>query len=206
MNEVIRRKALFRWRRHSLPLLLSRMRVAYWRMLGMHIGKNVRMHDLRVTWPHRVSLGDSCSLEHGVYFNCAGGYRPEVAVSLGEGCFIGSGCEFNITSRITVGKNTLIASGSRFIDHNHGTAMDADIKLQEQVELPITIGANVWIGANSIVLKGVTVGDGAIIAAGSVVTKPVEPFAVYAGVPAHLIRWREKKQGPLQDNQAISSQ
>lgn len=55
---------------------------------------------------------------------------------------------------------------------------------------PVTIGNDVWIGANVIILPGVTIGDGAILAAGAVVTKDVEPYAIVGGVPAKLIRYR----------------
>lgn len=190
MSKTFRLKLLFRLRRHTLPLIASRLRVAYWRTLGMTIGERVRLYPLRVTWPHRVTLGDGCSLEHSIYFNVAGGYRPDGGIVLGKGTFVGSGCEFNITSGITIGEQCLIASGCRFIDHNHGTITSAFMKDQMEDESPITVGANVWIGVNCVVLKGVSIGDGAIVAAGSVVTKSLESMGVYAGVPARLIRYR----------------
>lgn len=58
---------------------------------------------------------------------------------------------------------------------------------------PITIGNDVWVGARSIILDGVTIGDGAIIAAGSVVIRDVEPYSIVGGVPARLIRFRFDK-------------
>lgn len=187
---MFRRKLLFHVRRHLLPLAWSRILTFWWRLLGMRIGTGVRLYSIRVTWPHRVYLGDRCSLEHSIYFNIAGGYRDAGGVTLGSGTFVGSGCEFNITSSITVGENCLIASGCRFIDHNHGTATDTTMKAQVEEEAPIQIGSDVWIGANCVVLKGVFIGDGAIVAAGSVVTKPLDSMSVYAGVPARLIRRR----------------
>lgn len=54
----------------------------------------------------------------------------------------------------------------------------------------VTIGNDVWVGSHALILDGVTIGDGAIIAAGAVVTKNVEPYAIYGGVPARLIRYR----------------
>lgn len=172
---------------------MSRLRVAWWRLLGMQVGKGVRLHSCRVTWPHRVQLGNFCSLEHSIYFNIAGGYRETGGVALGQGTFVGSGCEFNITSAITVGENCLIASGCRFIDHNHGIEVGVPMKQQEEREEPITIGSDVWIGANCVVLKGVYIGDGAIVAAGSVVTKPLQSMGIYAGAPARLMRFRTEQ-------------
>jgi acetyltransferase-like isoleucine patch superfamily enzyme len=196
LRSVFLRKLIFRIRIHDVPLLLSRARVAYWRLLGMQIGKDVRLSCLHVTWPHRVRLEDRCSLEHSIYFNCAGGYREEPGIRIGEGSFIGSGCEFNVKAGVYLGPNCLVASGTRFIDHNHGIAVGAEIKEQEEEEAAIFVGSGVWIGANSIVLKGVTIGDGAIVAAGSVVTRSIPALAIYAGVPAKLLRFRGDGQEP----------
>ncbi len=208
-NTVFRRKLLFRLRRHTLPLLCSRVYTAWWRLLGMHIGHQVRLYPIRVTWPHRVTLGDSVSLEHSIYFNIAGGYRDAGGVLIGSGTFVGSGCEFNIISSITVGTNCLIASGCRFIDHNHGTAVGTLIKAQEEEEGPISIGSDVWIGANCVILKGVSIGDNTIVAAGSVVTKPLDAMGIYAGVPARLVRRRTDVAGtspsPRADGSAPAS-
>ena len=57
----------------------------------------------------------------------------------------------------------------------------------------ITVGDYVWIGGRSTVLQGVTIGEGAIVAAGSVVTRDVEPYTVVAGIPARMIKLREIK-------------
>jgi len=62
-----------------------------------------------------------------------------------------------------------------------------DIK---DVYFPPIIGNDVWIGANAIILQGVTIGDGAVIAAGAVVTKDVPPYAIVGGVPAKVIKYR----------------
>ena len=59
---------------------------------------------------------------------------------------------------------------------------------------PVTIGNDVWIGANVIILSGVSIGDGAIIAAGAVVTKDVEDYSIVGGVPAKLIKYRFSKE------------
>ena len=190
MQSAFVQKLIFRLRRHSLPLTTSALRAIYWRSLGMHISSHVRLGKIVVTWPHKVALGASCSLEQGVYFNAAGGYSSGVAIDIGAGTFIGSHCEFNAIESIRIGQNCLIASGSRFIDHNHGTEMGTPMKLQPEISQPIQVGSDVWIGTNCVVLKGVTIGDGAIVAAGSVVTKPVERYTIVGGIPARLIRAR----------------
>lgn len=187
---TILQKMVFGIRRHYLPLTVSAFRAFYWRALGMAVGPGVRLGKMVVTWPHKIALEERCSLEHGIYFNAAGGHSPGRAITIGAGTFIGSHCEFNAIESIRIGGNCLIASGSRFIDHNHGTDMGAAMKLQPEVSAPILLGSDVWIGANCVVLKGVTIGDGAIVAAGSIVTKPVDPYTIVGGAPARLIRVR----------------
>ena len=83
---------------------------------------------------------------------------------------------------IKIGKNTTIANNVVIVDHDHNVSGIGFISE------PVTIGYNVWIGANSVILKGVQIGDGAIVAAGSVVTKNVPQNAIVGGVPAKIIR------------------
>jgi acetyltransferase-like isoleucine patch superfamily enzyme len=74
---------------------------------------------------------------------------------------------------------------------HHVTIRDSDnhqLSGQKEVSLPIKIGDHVWIGMNSIILKGVSIGDGAVVAAGTVVTHDVPAHALVAGVPAKVIR------------------
>lgn len=190
MFKRIARKTFFRIKQIYIARSLCAVRTLYWRVQGMRIGRGARFSSLDVTWPHKVSLGDRCSLEHGIYLNAAGPYTEGVSIEIGEGCFIGTGCEFNVTSRLTIGRCCLIAAGTRFIDHNHGTVCDAFMKDQPETTGPIIIGPDVWIGANALILQGVTIGEGAVVAAGSVVTRSVAPYAVVAGCPARLLRDR----------------
>jgi len=185
------RKALFRVRWHYLLMATSALRVVYWRSLGMNIGPGTRIRDLKVTWPHRVSIGSRCNLEHSIYLNIAGPYADRVSLRIGDDCFIGSGCEFNMTHSVVIGNSCLIASGTRFIDHDHGTLPGVKMKEQPEVHAEIEIGSDVWIGVNCVILKGVTIGSGAIVAAGSVVTKSVQPCTVVGGVPARILRNRQ---------------
>ena len=189
MNSTYR-KVLFRIRWHDLLLLRSACRRLYWRSLGMQIGSGTRIAGLVVTWPHRVIFGYNCNVERNVYLKVAGGYSENVCISIGDGCFIGTGCEFNSISRIEIGSFCLIASGTRFIDHDHGTSLGRIMKEQPERSADIVIGEDVWIGANCVILKGVSIGSGAIVAAGSVVTKSVPALAIVAGVPARLLRYR----------------
>lgn len=94
-------------------------------------------------------------------------------------------------SKIVIGDNVLIGPGVKIFTGNHGISDNGiPITFQERVEADIIIGNDVWIGANSVITSGVKLNDGAIIAAGAVVTKDVPAKAIFGGVPAKLIKYR----------------
>ncbi len=166
--------------------------VAFFRCMGMKIGKDSYFMNTFVTWPHQVIIGNNCNLEHNIYFKFDGIWSEGPSIILKDNIFIGSSCEFNIRRKIIIGNNTLIGSGSRFIDHDHGIELGQLIGSQLCPEKEIKIGDDVWIGCNVIILKGVTIGDGAVIAAGAVLNKSVLENEIWGGVPAKKIGVRSK--------------
>ncbi len=185
-------RAVFRLRASANRYGLAFLRSVVWRALGMKLGPGTVLGKMFVTWPHQVSLGARCVLEQGSYFKFDGTYQPGPTLVFGDQVFIGAGCEFNIRAGISVGSNTLIASGCKFIDHDHGFASrELPMGCQSDgAEARIDIAQDVWIGANVVVLKGVSIAQGAIIAAGSVLTRSVGPHEIWGGVPAKKLRDR----------------
>lgn len=108
-------------------------------------------------------------------------------LTLGQWVFINSGCCFDLSAPITVGPGTQIAFQVTFITGNHEIGPPQN-RAGEHRNLPIEIGAGVWIGARAVILPGVKVGDGAVIAAGAVVTKDVAANTLVVGVPARVLR------------------
>ena len=106
-------------------------------------------------------------------------------ITLGQRIFINSGCSFQDQGGITIGDDTLIGHNTVLATLNHG--MEPDRRL-DMHPAPIVIGRNVWIGSNVTVLPGITIGDDAVVAAASVVTRDVPARAVVAGSPAHVVR------------------
>ncbi len=92
---------------------------------------------------------------------------------------------------IVIGNDTLIAQHVFIIDSYHRTGRNELIRTQCGTKGAVKIGNDVWIGEGAKILKGVTVGDGAIIGAGSVVTKDVPPYCIAVGVPAKVIKERK---------------
>ncbi|MFT3932631.1 MAG: acyltransferase [Chitinophagaceae bacterium] len=136
-------------------------------------------------------MGNGCIIEHGVSFKFDNPWVPGPNIKLGDRVFVGSMCEFNITESISIGNDTNIASGCRFIDHNHGIALGTLIGLQPNPKAGISIGEGVWLGCNVVVLMGVTIEEGAVVAAGAVVTKSIPPNEIWGGIPAKKIGERK---------------
>lgn len=107
-------------------------------------------------------------------------------VKIGHNCFINSGCKFIDFGGITIGNNVGLSVGVTLITNNHPCnplTLDKWVDVKE----PIVIEDDVWIGANAIVVGNVTIGKGAMIGAGSIVTRDIPPGEVWAGNPARYI-------------------
>jgi acetyltransferase-like isoleucine patch superfamily enzyme len=159
-------------------------------LVGMKIGHKTVLPKVHVTWPHQVVIGDQCILEDNIYFKYDGIWNKGPSIIIKNNVFIGFGCEFNICENITIGDHCKIASGCRFIDHDHGMVAGQLIGLQSGPVKAIELGEDVWLGCNVIVLKGVVIGNGAVVGAGSVVTTSILPNEIWAGVPARKISER----------------
>lgn len=110
-------------------------------------------------------------------------------IKIGKNVFINSGCKFQDQGGISIGDGSLIGHNVVIATLNH--AMDAS-KRANIIPKPVFIGKNVWIGSSSTITPGVRIGDGAVIAAGSVVTKNVESYSLVGGVPAKKIKSLDK--------------
>jgi maltose O-acetyltransferase len=112
-------------------------------------------------------------------------------ITFGKGSFCGERCIFGVNEKITIGEKVLIAPHVTIRDTDHRSA-EIDVPIIEQgIETsPVDIGDNVWIGHGAIILKGVKIGAGAIIAAGSVVNKDVGKNTIVGGIPARVLRLR----------------
>ena len=141
------------------------------------------------------------------------GFKHLETFRIGERCFIGAGAylQGRFDGRCVIGDNVWIGPGSYFdardlvledyvgwgpgakVLGSAHTGAPADVPIvKTDLEIrPVRVRAWADIGTNAVLLPGVTVGKGAIVGAGAVVTKDVAPFAVVAGVPARFLRWRE---------------
>ena len=113
------------------------------------------------------------------------------SVELGDRSGIGINCR--IAGKVIIGNDVMIGPNVSFYPTNYAFNR-LDIPMNQQgfsPEKPIIVEDDVWIGANSVLLGGVTIGSGCVIGAGSVVTKSTPPYSVVAGNPAKVIKYRE---------------
>jgi acetyltransferase-like isoleucine patch superfamily enzyme len=135
-------------------------------------------------------------------------YRKFMVFNIGEGSSIFMGCKFDCAKGLTIGINSVINARCR-LDSRGGLLIGDNVSISEEViiltadhdmDTPnfagrnknVIIGDYVWIGTRAMILPGVNIGKGAVVAAGSVVTKNVNDFEVVGGIPAKFIKKRSE--------------
>ena len=171
----------------------SRLRQAWlkeMRRLGVSIHKSIELTGRADVRPW-LKFGPGSFVERECTIWCAAEPDSEPSVVMGENVFVGRNTYLGAWKPITVGSDTLIGAYCYIISGNHRfAAADLPVRMQQYEGAPITIGRDVWLGAHVIVLPGVTIGDNAVVGAGSVVTNSVPKAEIWAGVPARQIRSR----------------
>jgi len=157
-----------RWRTNGL--------VFFGRALELEIGAKGQVDFGRFVW-----IGDKTKIR------C-----HEGRVEIGAKTVMGQECTISAYQRVRIGEQCVIADRAMFIDFDHGVVeVERPIRLQGIYKRDVIVGSNVWIGYGACVLRGVSVGDNAIVGTNSVVTKDVPANAVVAGIPARIIRMRD---------------
>ncbi len=139
-----------------------------------------------------VSIGDRVRIGGNATFIVSYKANPNPTIEIGDNVYVGYATLFSCAERITLGNNILIAAGAQFYDNNNHPidpeARRQNLPVGKEDVAPITIEDDVWIGSHAVILKGVTVGRGSVVALSSVVTKDVPPMSVVAGNPAKVVK------------------
>ncbi len=135
-----------------------------------------------------ISFGRFVWVGDGTKIRC-----HEGTVEIGAKTVLGQEVTISAYRKIQIGEQCVIADRAMFIDFDHGVVeVERPIRQQGIYMEDVVIGSNVWIGYGACFLRGVTVGDNAIVGTNAVVTHDVPANAVVAGIPARIIRMREE--------------
>jgi acetyltransferase-like isoleucine patch superfamily enzyme len=169
------------------------LRLGWWKL---RLGRRLRLDGLAFIGPGCslevrpgavIELGRWSWLGHGCKVRC-----HEGVVSIGAKSVLGQECTISAYQHVSIGRECVIADRVMLIDFDHGMVeVERPIRLQGIYKRDVRVGNNVWIGYGACILRGITVGDNAVIGTSAVVTKAVPENAVVAGVPARVIRMRE---------------
>lgn len=132
-----------------------------------------------------MNIGENCV----IYDNCE--IRKPSSITIGKGSIIGNNAILDGRAGITICKNVCLASNVSIWTFQHDYR-DPLFRCTKEHYGPVRIEDRAWIGPNTIILHDVIIGEGAVVAAGSVVTKNVPPYSVVAGIPAKVIGQRPK--------------
>lgn len=171
--------------KHFKEAFFGLFSLSFFRALGSSMGYYIHEH---VTWRKKLNM------KKNIRVHSTASIRNPHNVYVGENSHINHNCCIwcGENSKITLGDNLLMGPDVKMFSTNHGMKLETPMTFQDSLEADIIIGNDCWIGANSIILKGVTIPDGCIVAAGSVVTKSLEvPYAIYGGIPAKQISVRK---------------
>lgn len=158
--------------------------------LTNHFINHIPSYTIRYAWYRKVLgwyIGPNATILLGLHVQMAGVRSSGQKVRIGKNSVINYNCLVHITGGLVIGENVSISPGVWLVSGSH----DINDPDHKSLYRPIVIGDYAFIGMRSTVLGGVTIGEGAVVMAGAVVTCDVPPYAVVGGVPAKLIKERE---------------
>lgn len=171
--------------------LTRRARFQWYRFRGVNFRGSAWIQSIEIPRNHfDIELADQVSLDRGVTLIATGQRSDTPRIRIGKSTYINRFSIIDASESIVIGQDCMIGPFVYVTDHDHGTQLGLPIAEQPLVSVPVEIGDGVWIGAHVTILKGVRVGKGAVLAAGSVVTKNIGENEIFAGVPAKRVRHR----------------
>jgi len=172
--------------------------IAYAKLVGARTGENaivMRGAMLNREYGGAIDIGSGTVVHRGAMLIPMGGF-----IRLGFRCRVNPYSILYGNGGLTIGDYVRIAAHCVIVPANHGIALDGGLIAEQPLSKQgIRIGNDVWLGAGVKVLDGAVIGDGCVVGAGAVVRGELEPYGIYAGVPAKLVRRRTPTTTYLKD-------
>jgi acetyltransferase-like isoleucine patch superfamily enzyme len=139
-----------------------------------------------------VSIGDNCIVEPNTQLTARKIGNTDPSIRIGNNCLLRYGTHITATNNITIGDNLLTGTNVFITDNSHGETNRLSLEMSPRTRPIISkgkvcIGNNVWLGNNVCILPKVTIGDGVIVGANSIVAHDVPPYTIVGGIPARII-------------------
>lgn len=168
--------------------IVSRLRIYFLRLLGVNIKGHIKLGKVSIPANHScITLGKGVALDDRVTLLSVEGENGESgSITIGQGTYLNRNCMVDASLSIIIGDKSAFGPNCYITDHDHGIDFNSPPLELPLISKPTVIGNNVWVGANSIILKGVTIGDYAVIGAGSIVTKDIPSKSLAFGSPAKV--------------------
>jgi acetyltransferase-like isoleucine patch superfamily enzyme len=159
---------------------------------GVNIENNVVIDALS---KNGVSIGNNVKIGDFTKILCTGTIKNiGLGIKIGDNCGIGENCFFGAAGGIEIGNDVIMGQNVRFHSENHNYSnLDIPIRLQGVTNKGIKIGNNCWIGSGAVFLDGVSVGDGCVIGANTLVNKSIPDNSIVAGNPVRIIKSRKNQ-------------
>lgn len=151
-----------------------------------HIINHIPSYTIRHVWYRRIlkwHIEPGVAIFMGQHVQLSSIRNNGAKVSIGRGTVINWDCMLYTTGGLSIGENVSISAGVWLVTGTH----DMNDPLFPATYKPITIGNHAWIGMRATILGGITIGEGAVVMSGAMVTRDVPPFAVVGGVPAKIL-------------------
>jgi acetyltransferase-like isoleucine patch superfamily enzyme len=143
--------------------------------------------EIRKTENSKITIGNNCIIHDYVFFLLT---KPNPRLLIGNNVCIGRGTIIAIKDCLVIGSNTEISANVFICDQSHGVKNFFLITEQKSKIKPVKIGSDCWIGTNSTILYGTSIGNGSVVGANSLVNKNIPSYQIWAGNPAKFIKNR----------------
>lgn len=173
--------------------LASRVRIAFYRALGLKAGRRNRFEAIRCRRLDQIEIGEFNAFTAGCWLWPENAPFDGVRITIGDRNYFNRDVMIDACGRVEIGDENMFGPGVYIADSNHAFGPGVSPKASPMVRGRVKIGSRCWIGARAVILKDVELGDECVVGAGAVVTRSFPAGSVVVGVPARPIERAEQR-------------